>query len=188
MQIDRDYELTHTMDVPEIAPLPLIRSERAATVARWFGIDDQINHPEPTPAPISAPTESSFVRSAQVRADHVADRPEWRGEIIDASGTAIGPAQARFLDLNEIQLPDVPLVDCFDGAPLDQTLALLSRVGLAEAWSYLRTPGELSEGQRWRLKLALGMREVGEGSGFRVQGSENVKCGPEPVLPVFTEP
>jgi ABC-type ATPase with predicted acetyltransferase domain len=30
-------------------------------------------------------------------------------------------------------------------------------VGLAEAWSYLRTPNELSEGQRWRLKLAIAM-------------------------------
>ena len=25
---------------------------------------------------------------------------------------------------------------------------------MAEAWTYLRLPGELSEGQRWRLKLA----------------------------------
>jgi ABC-type ATPase with predicted acetyltransferase domain len=32
---------------------------------------------------------------------------------------------------------------------------MLSRVGLAEAWTYLRTPRELSEGQRWRLKVAI---------------------------------
>src|SRR2546429_342039 len=64
------------------------------------------------------------------------------------------------IDVPAIAPPDVPLVDCFDSAPLDQTLALLSHVGLAEAWSYLRTPDELSEGQRWRLRLALAMRRA----------------------------
>src|SRR5205085_438875 len=36
-------------------------------------------------------------------------------------------------------------------------LRSLSRVGLAEVWTYLRTPAELSEGQRWRLRLALAL-------------------------------
>lgn len=40
-------------------------------------------------------------------------------------------------------------------APIELALELLSRVGLAEAWTYLRTPAELSDGQRWRLVLAL---------------------------------
>ena len=62
MRIDRDYELTQTLDVPQIAPLPSIRSERAATVARWFGIDDQINHPEPAPSSHSR-TDRILLRS-----------------------------------------------------------------------------------------------------------------------------
>jgi hypothetical protein len=36
-------------------------------------------------------------------------------------------------------------------------LETLSRVGLGEVWTYLRTPAQLSEGQRWRLRLALGL-------------------------------
>src|SRR5437763_9218627 len=43
---DRQYELAQTLDVPEIAPLPKIRSERARTVAKWFGIEDQLAAPE----------------------------------------------------------------------------------------------------------------------------------------------
>lgn len=40
-------------------------------------------------------------------------------------------------------------------APIELVLELLSRVGLAEAWTYLQTPDTLSDGQRWRLILAL---------------------------------
>ncbi len=40
-------------------------------------------------------------------------------------------------------------------APIELALELLSRVGLAEAWTYLQTPDQLSDGQRWRLILAL---------------------------------
>ncbi len=189
MQIDRDYEFTQTLDVPEIAPLPSIRSERAATVAKWFGIDDQINHPEPTPARDQR-TDRKLLRSLLPKSGQITllTGPSGAGKSSMLRALRSGRPRARFLDLNEIQLPDVPLVDCFDGAPLDQTLALLSRVGLAEAWSYLRTPVELSEGQRWRLKLALGIREVGEGSGFRVQGSENVKAAPSPFSPSSLNP
>ena len=78
-----------------------------------------------------------------------------RGKKFDAAGMRMLRPRARWMDLQAIELPDTPLVDCFEGTELDRTLALLSQVGLAEAWSYLRTPAELSEGQRWRLKLAL---------------------------------
>ena len=40
---------------------------------------------------------------------------------------------------------------------LRETLLALARVGLAEAWTYLRTPAELSDGQRWRLRLAVAL-------------------------------
>ena len=52
------------------------------------------------------------------------------------------------------------MVDCFGDAPLREILLLLARVGLGEAWSYLRAPEELSEGQRFRLKLALGLHSA----------------------------
>jgi uncharacterized protein len=50
-------------------------------------------------------------------------------------------------------LPDAALVDQFD-QPLDTTLRLLARAGLADATVFALHPAELSDGQRWRLALA----------------------------------
>lgn len=61
----------------------------------------------------------------------------------------------RFEDLPP--LPDRPLVDCFDGLPLEQVTAVLSLAGLNDAFVMLRRPGELSDGQRYRLWLAEAM-------------------------------
>ncbi len=58
------------------------------------------------------------------------------------------------------QLPPVddrPLVDCFPNRPLDQTLRLLSLAGLNDAFVMLRKPSQLSDGQRYRLRLAQAM-------------------------------
>lgn len=71
----------------------------------------------------------------------------------------------RWLDPTRIPLPDRPVIDCVagavapddPGAGLEAALELLSRVGLAEAWTYLQHPKSLSDGQRWRLILAMGV-------------------------------
>src|SRR2546421_3533733 len=173
--LDRDYVLTHTLEVPEIAPMPTIRSQRAATVAHWFGIDEQIHAATKAPLPARVLTKREARQAKQNARDDGAllrsllparkqitflTGPSGAGKTSMLRALRSRRPRARFLDLNQIELPDVPLVDCFNGAPLDQTLALLSQVGLAEAWSYLRTPNELSEGQRWRLKLALAMQRA----------------------------
>ena len=51
-------------------------------------------------------------------------------------------------------LPERPLVDLFSG-PVDRAMYWLSRVGLAEAQLIARHPDQLSDGQRWRLRLGL---------------------------------
>lgn len=56
-------------------------------------------------------------------------------------------------------LPDVPLVDVFD-IPLDRATSLLAMAGLGDAFVMLRRPGELSDGQRYRLRLAQAMHEA----------------------------
>ena len=50
--------------------------------------------------------------------------------------------------------PDRPLVDGFDGLPLEEVLRILSIAGLNDAFVMLRRPAELSDGQRYRLRLA----------------------------------
>ncbi|HSI37187.1 MAG TPA: ATP-binding cassette domain-containing protein [Tepidisphaeraceae bacterium] len=84
-----------------------------------------------------------------------------------------------WIDLARLRLPDRPTVDVVADAiasahrpacdarlatPIADADALtiralesLSRVGLGEVWSYLRHPNQLSDGQRWRLRLAVGL-------------------------------
>src|SRR5207245_1305742 len=54
-------------------------------------------------------------------------------------------AKLAWIDLDQIAPPDLPLVDCFGDEPPESVLSRLGKVGLGEAWTYLRTPAELSE-------------------------------------------
>jgi len=136
-----------------------VRTERAATVARWFGLDrrDDLPGGEPTrqtppaielPAPgeillLSGPSGSGKSRLLRALRDQADESIDW-------------------IDLAELSAPPAtPLVDCFgDVTPLREILLLFARVGLGEAWSYLRSAEELSEGQRFRLKLALALHRT----------------------------
>ena len=51
---------------------------------------------------------------------------------------------------------DKPLVDCFTGE-LSEALYYLSLAGLNDAFVFLRKPSELSDGQRYRFRLAQAM-------------------------------
>lgn len=53
-------------------------------------------------------------------------------------------------------LPDVPLVDALRG-PVEERMAALAAGGLSEARLLLRAPNELSEGQRYRFRLAFAL-------------------------------
>jgi ABC-type glutathione transport system ATPase component len=61
------------------------------------------------------------------------------------------------INLDAIQPPDCSVIDCFGDVPLSDSLGLLSRVGLAEAHTWLLTPSQLSTGQLHRLRLALAL-------------------------------
>src|SRR5262249_44529485 len=60
------------------------------------------------------------------------------------------------IDAFGLPLPDAPLIDALPGS-LEDRLATLSGCGLSEARLLLRTPAELSEGQRYRFRLALAL-------------------------------
>lgn len=59
------------------------------------------------------------------------------------------------LDPTQVTWPDAAVIDCIHLPDLQDRLKLLSRVGLADAWSFVQKPTELSDGQRWRLVLAM---------------------------------
>lgn len=137
-------------------PQARIRSPRAATVAKWFGLD-------------VGTTDDGRVTSARETRCPI---PNIRKItlITGPSGAGKSSLLRRFvrrakrtscvIDLPRMRLPDRPIVDCFGDAELTDVLNRLSRVGLGEAWSYLHTPSELSDGQRWRLRLAVAMHQA----------------------------
>ena len=67
--------------------------------------------------------------------------------------------QLRAVDALHVELPAVPLIDALPGH-VSQRLAWLSSCGLSEARLFLRTPAELSEGQRYRFRLAYALSEA----------------------------
>ena len=75
--------------------------------------------------------------------------------------TAGSDPQPYWIEPSQIRLPDACVIDCMcrvlgdEPASIERALDLLGRVGLAEAWTYLQKPAELSDGQRWRLMLAI---------------------------------
>lgn len=72
-----------------------------------------------------------------------------------------GVAHTRFDEMPEA--PDRPLVDCLaepGDRDLRDALAALSLAGLSDAFVMLRRPGELSDGQRYRFRLARVFHEA----------------------------
>lgn len=67
-----------------------------------------------------------------------------------------GAGRRSVQHLERIGLPARAVVDCL-ALPLEATLELLSRAGLAEARLWLREAAALSEGEKFRLRLALWM-------------------------------
>lgn len=64
----------------------------------------------------------------------------------------------KVADLNEVELPDVPVIESLGQSTIEAT-ELLSKAGISDAWIYIRKPKELSDGQRYRLKLAKVMEQ-----------------------------
>jgi ABC-type ATPase with predicted acetyltransferase domain len=64
--------------------------------------------------------------------------------------------QLGAVDAFSLALPDVPLIDAIPGT-VEERMATLAGCGLSEARLLLRTPAELSEGQRYRFRLAFAL-------------------------------
>lgn len=76
-----------------------------------------------------------------------------KSSLLRAAGTLLRSCEV--IDLDLLKVPDRPIVELFPRLALDRALLHLGRFGLAEAWTYLRTPSQLSAGQLWRVRLAL---------------------------------
>lgn len=79
--------------------------------------------------------------------------------------------QLGAVDVNALSLPAVPLVDALPGS-FDDRLATLAGCGLGEARLLLRTPAELSDGQRHRFRIAYAISHGR--SGMSDRGTERL--------------
>jgi hypothetical protein len=59
----------------------------------------------------------------------------------------------KVADLNKVELDERPVIDQI-GKNISEATELLAKAGISDAWIYIRKPSELSDGQRYRLKLA----------------------------------
>jgi uncharacterized protein len=59
----------------------------------------------------------------------------------------------KVADLNDIELEEKPVIDLV-GDSTAKAADILAKAGISDAWVYIRKPSELSDGQRYRLKLA----------------------------------
>lgn len=65
------------------------------------------------------------------------------------------------VDVDRLKFAEEPLIDLL-GVSFEEGVELLSGCGLSEARLMLRTPAELSDGERYRFRLALGLSQQGE--------------------------
>lgn len=66
---------------------------------------------------------------------------------------AMRASGAKVADIDKVELKDVPLIDQI-GRDTTHALELLSIAGLNDAYLFVRKPVELSDGQRYRFRLA----------------------------------
>jgi ABC-type ATPase with predicted acetyltransferase domain len=64
----------------------------------------------------------------------------------------------KVADLNALTLPEMPVIEIV-GNTITEAADLLAKAGISDAWIYIRKPSELSDGQRYRLKLAMLMNQ-----------------------------
>jgi ABC-type ATPase with predicted acetyltransferase domain len=70
--------------------------------------------------------------------------------------STLNAQRQTLLNIDGLDLGDDLLIDRLP-LPVEESMRLLSACGLGEAPLLLRTPGELSDGQRYRFRLALGL-------------------------------
>lgn len=120
----------------------------ARTIAKWFNLGLEREVAKVAPVDVGLPGGGEILLLTGASGS---GKSTLLGKL---KGDAIGHNR-EVIDLCSVDVAgEVLTVDAL-GMELGRTLRLLSLVGLAEAQTYLLPVGRLSEGQRWRLRLAV---------------------------------
>jgi len=134
-----------------------LSSDRAKQVAKMFDVDLGESH--------EAVLYENLVLDVRPGDVVFVTGPSGSGKsaLIERLCEAIGDTQrerAHLVSLDEIDIGEMmPVIDLMRG-PLESALRLLSAAGLADAFLLMRHSPELSDGQRYRLRLALALDAV----------------------------
>ena len=133
-------------------------SSKAMRTAALFGIDlDE----RPTPEAPHEHDADALARSLTPGAVLHLTGPSGSGKstLLRSLAASLHARGVTVIDAQRMPLTDRPCVDCFPG-PLETALGEMAGAGLAEARCFLRSPRELSDGERFRLRLALALRKA----------------------------
>ena len=137
--------------------LPKTPTLRTSAVMCHFGIDfEQGRH-------VVAEGLELDLRAAEVAA-FTGPSGSGKSSLMRAAAAKLREAGEAMVNLDAVDLGARPLVDSLPGG-VEDAMRLLSRCGLGEAHLMLRTPAELSEGQRYRFRLALALSRLPEAVG-----------------------
>lgn len=141
------YNITKHFDPPKA---DLWRSDKAAAVMRMFGLTmDTLADKMQTHSSSHAQLEINDGDIVYITGPSGAGKTVMLKELEKAV-----PAQQR-LNLAQIRLPrDKTLIDCID-ADVVMGLRLLSVAGLSDCLCILNQPANLSDGQKYRFRLAM---------------------------------
>ncbi len=81
-----------------------------------------------------------------------------KSSLMRAAADGLAAEGQAVLNLNELELGERILIEALE-IPVSEAMGILAACGLGEARLLLRTPAELSDGQRYRFRLALALSQ-----------------------------